>query len=184
MRLLCVMTGVRSLHFQCWDVVQVTLQWEPFQLGAQHTATGEFEVLRGQVWPLHWYSYGYSSPDPSVFAVLTDTNSVLQTRPRKSSVHHKDHSQLCISWSTSTEGEPLLETLMHCWLVQSDSPREGWCGSFIPLCMAVPKACPVSGTRAQSCALLLQSTQPDIKLISSLHAKFPSEPEILDLFLA
>lgn len=97
------------------------------------------------------YSHSYLSPGLSLFALLTDTSSVMQTRPSKSSVSHKDHSQLCISWRTSTEGEPLPGIVIHSWLVQ-------WViyhvkGGVAPpfLCMLLfLKPIPVSGARARS----------------------------------
>lgn len=44
---------------------------------AQQSVTGDFELLRGQcgLWIL--YSHGYPSPALSVFALLTDTSSVM-----------------------------------------------------------------------------------------------------------
>lgn len=157
-------------------------------LSAEGTADMPLVSLRcsgDKCGPCILYSRGYLSPGLSIFALLTDINSVMQTRPRKSSVYHGDRSQLCISWSTSTEGEPLPETLTHCWLVQRVI-YHGKAG-VAPLFLCTQlflKPAPVSGTHSQPCALLLQNTQPDIELISSVHEKFLSEPEFSDLFLA
>lgn len=113
MRLLFVMAGEEAFIFSAgmpcrWPYSEGTVDMPLVSLRCSGDKCGLYIL----------YSHGYWSPGLSVFALLTDTSSVMQTRPRKSAVYHKDHSQLCISWSTSIEGEPLPEMLIHCWLVQ------------------------------------------------------------------
>lgn len=180
MRLLFVMAGEEAFIFSA----RMPCRW-PYSEGTADMPLVSLRCSGDKCGLYILYSHGYWSPGLSVFALLTDTSSVMQTRPRKSAVYHKDHSQLCISWSTSIEGEPLPEMLIHCWLGQwvIYHVKVGVAPPFLCPWLS-PKPAPVSGTHAQSCALPLQNTQQDIKLISSAHAKFPSAPEILDLFLA
>lgn len=182
MRLLFVMTGVRIFYFQCWHAVQVTLQWKPLQQRAQQMchwwvwgAQGTnvafvFYIpmaLQAQLslsllcWLIQvlWCKQG---PENILYSTRTAPNyAFLGPLPLKKHLFQRQWStaDCCSQWFPTWR---LVQLLLCTWLLL--------------------KSGPVSGTHAQS--LPLQNTQPDIKLLSSVHVKFPSEPEILDLFLA